>query len=283
MIQKEKEVIKLENGKTISYSVYGNENGLPILMCHGVNGTRMQAMKFADTANELNLKLITPDRPGYGESTAVEKRDYLEWADEISEFLDILGIEKLGILGISAGANYALACVYKYPNRFRKAVMVSATSGAFLYRKGSEKKLAEMVLSHPKLLHLYMGFVAKANGKTKELKFNLQKFGLSDSDVELFENLDIPELIDMSEKEAYINGPEAPASDVLRMLKDIDFDSRSIKKQITFWYGAQDKIVPLETMAFIEKIVPKYKLVIKSEAGHLLIFQHLREILSEFV
>ena len=80
-----------------------------------------------------------------------------------------------------------------------------------------------------------------------------------------------------------IRDRDAPASDVLRMLKDIDFDSKSIKKQITFWYGAQDKIVPLETMAFIEKIVPNYKLVIKSDAGHLLIFQHLKEILSEFV
>ena len=283
MIQKEKEVVKLNNGKTISFSVYGNENGFPILFCHGVNGTRVQAMRFAETANDLNLKIITPDRPGYGESTPVEIRDYLEWAEEIAEFLDMQGIEKLGLLGLSAGANYALACVYKFPNRFRKAVMVSATSGAFLYRTGPEKKLAEIVLSHPRLLNIYMGLVDKANDKTKEMKFNLQKFGLSDSDVELFDNLDIPELIDMSEREAYINGPDAPASDVLRMLKDIDFDSKSIKKQITFWYGAQDKIVPLETMAFIEKIVPNYKLVIKSDAGHLLIFQHLKEILSEFV
>ena len=283
MLEKEKEVIKLKNGKTISYSVYGNKNGYPILMCHGANGTRLQAMKFADTADELNLKIITPDRPGYGESTTEEKRDYLEWAEDISEFLDLLGIEKLGILGISAGANYALACVYKYPSRFKKVVMVSATSGAFLYRKGPEKKLAEIVMSHPKLLHLYMEFIDKVNGKTKELKFNIQKFGLSDSDLELFENLDLPELIDMSEREAYINGPEAPASDVLRMLKDIDFDSKSINKQITFWYGARDKIVPLETVAFIENIVPKYKIVIKSDAGHLLVFQHMKEILSEFV
>ena len=283
MIQKEKEVVKLNNGKTISFSVYGNENGFPILFCHGVNGTRVQAMRFAETANDLNLQIITPDRPGYGESTPVEIRDYLEWAEEIAEFLDMQGIEKLGLMGVSAGANYALACVYKFPNRFRKAVMVSATSGAFLYRTGPEKKLAEIVLSHPRLLNIYMGLVDKANDKTKEMKFNLQKFGLSDSDVELFDNLDIPELIDMSEREAYINGPDAPASDVLRMLKDIDFDSKSIKKQITFWYGAQDKIVPLETMAFIEKIVPNYKLVIKSDAGHLLIFQHLKEILSEFV
>ena len=93
MIQKEKEVVKLNNGKTISFSVYGNENGFPILFCHGVNGTRVQAMRFAETANDLNLKIITPDRPGYGESTPVEIRDYLEWAEEIAEFLDMQGIE----------------------------------------------------------------------------------------------------------------------------------------------------------------------------------------------
>jgi pimeloyl-ACP methyl ester carboxylesterase len=283
MIEKEKEVIKLENGKTISYSIYGNENGSPILLCHGVNGTRVQAMKFADEANRLNLKIITPDRPGYGESTPSETREYLQWAEDINDFLEKLGLEKLGLMGISAGANYALGCVYKYPEKFTKIVMVSATSGAFLYRTGTEKRIAEIILDHPNLVHMYMTIADKANGRTKDLKFNIQKFGLSEPDIELFVNLDLPRLIDLSEKEAYVNGPDAPAADVIRMLKDIDFDSRSINKEITFWYGAKDRIVPLETIANIEKIIPNYNLVIKSDAGHLLIFQHLKEILSEFV
>jgi hypothetical protein len=64
MIEKEKEVIKLNNGHTISYSEYGKEDGKPILLCHGVNGTRVQAMKFSEQAYNLGLRIITPDRVG---------------------------------------------------------------------------------------------------------------------------------------------------------------------------------------------------------------------------
>lgn len=282
-IIKDKEIIKFKDGKTISYSVYGKDGGKPILFCHGMNGTRVQASKFIEQAYDMGLLIFTPDRPGYGDTTPVEKRDYLEWAQDMKHFLKSLEIEKSGILGLSAGANYALACLYKYPKSFGKAVMVSATSGAFLYRTGPEKKLAEIILSHPNLVNMYMNLVYKTNINTKESKFNIQKVGLSDSDWALFNELEIPSLMELSEKEAFVNGPQAPASDVLRMLEDIDFDSKSIQKPVSFWYGAHDRIVPLETMAFIEMIIPKYKLVIKSDSGHLLIFQHMKEILREFV
>lgn len=283
LIIKDKEILKLKDGRIISYSVYGKEGGEAILFCHGVNGTRVQASKFVYEAYNKGLLIFTPDRPGYGDSTPMKNRDYIEWAVDMNDFLNILNINKSAILGLSAGANYALACLYKYPKRFGKAVMVSATSGAFRYRRGPEKKIAEIILSHPSLVNIYMNLVYKTNINTKESKFNIQKVGLSDADWALFNKLDIPSLMELSEKEAFVNGPEAPASDVLRMLKDIDFDSKSIQKQVSFWYGAHDRIVPLETMAFIEMIIPKYKLVIKSDAGHLLIFQHMKEILGEFV
>lgn len=283
LIIKNKEILKLKDGRIISYSVYGKKDGKPLLFCHGVNGTRIQASKFIEEAYDLGLLIFTPDRPGYGDSTPVESRNYIEWADDMKDFLHLLGIKKSSILGLSAGANYALGCIYKHPSLYNKAVMVSATSGAFLYRRGSEKKLAEVILSHPSLVNMYMNVVYRTNLNNRKLKFNIQKVGLSDADWALFNKLDIPSLMEMSEKEAFTNGADAPASDVLRMLKDIDFNSKSIGKTVTFWYGAHDKIVPVETMAFIEMIVPKYKLVVKSDSGHLLIFQHMKEILSEFV
>ncbi len=282
-IAHDKLVMDLGNNQKVSYSVYGKKEGKPILFCHGVNGTRVQSSRFTEEAYKLGVLIITPDRPGYGETTSVGDRSYLEWAEDMYRFLKNMNVEKIGILGLSAGANYALACLYKYPQLFNKAVMVSATSGAFLYRKGPEKKLAEMLLAHPSLVSLYMGIAYKTNINGKESRLNLRKIGLSDADWALFNKLDIPSLMEMSEKEAFVNGPQPPASDVLRMLKDIDFDSRSITRQVTFWYGAHDRIVPLEIVAFIEMIVPKYKLVIKSDAGHLLIFQHMKEILSEFI
>lgn len=279
----DKGIVELPNGRKVSFSIYGCENGKELLFCHGVNGTRIQASLFESVAYKLGLKIITPDRPGYGESTPVLKRDYMDWADDIQMFLDKLGIKKCGILGLSAGGNYALACLFKYPKYFSKAVMVSSASGAFKSRKGPERMLADFLLKHPSYISIYLGFMFKLNNSAKKMKYMIQKLGMSDSDIELFEKMDIASLITLTEKEAYINGSEVPASDVTRAIQDVDFDLSKITIPVKFWYGGQDRVVPANVARIVEKLIPNVEIIIKEDAGHMLIFQYLGEILQEFV
>jgi pimeloyl-ACP methyl ester carboxylesterase len=50
------------------------------------------------------------DRPGFGISDPKSNRTILDWADDVTEVVDFLKIEKFSVIGVSGGGAYAAAC-----------------------------------------------------------------------------------------------------------------------------------------------------------------------------
>ena len=76
-------------------------------------------------ARELNLRIISPDRPGIRNSTFHPERKLLDWPPLLAEIADKMGIGEFRILGISGGAPYALAAAWAMPERVRAIAVVS--------------------------------------------------------------------------------------------------------------------------------------------------------------
>ena len=92
-----------KNGISLYYEVRGE--GAPLLLIHGVV---VDAWLFERTAKILSkyYKVITYDRRGSSRSIAPEGTDYSADAqmEDVRDLLDALGIEKVSICGVSAGA-----------------------------------------------------------------------------------------------------------------------------------------------------------------------------------
>lgn len=72
------------NGRTISFSEVGDPNGYAVFVCVGMGLTRYITAFYDDLALSLGLRLITPDRPGVGDSEAIpeSERTVLSWPGE---------------------------------------------------------------------------------------------------------------------------------------------------------------------------------------------------------
>ena len=66
--------------------------------------TRLQA------AHDAGVRLLVFSRPGYGSSTATDST-HTSVARDAAELLDVWGIERVAVLGMSAGGPYAAAGV----------------------------------------------------------------------------------------------------------------------------------------------------------------------------
>ena len=85
----------------------------PFLYFHGFQGSRLERVPGLDAVlTNLNIRLISPDRPGIGLSTPLHVRNITAWANDVRQLTErVLGPgEPFSILGFSAGATYALAC-----------------------------------------------------------------------------------------------------------------------------------------------------------------------------
>ncbi|KAK5054597.1 hypothetical protein LTR84_001488 [Exophiala bonariae] len=115
-------------GRTIAFSEVGDPDGFVVLCCVGMGLTRYLTAFYDELARTLRLRLITPDRPGVGESSSVPESSCtpLNWVDDVAVICSQLEITRFSLLAHSAGAIYALATALKMPQYVRGRIHLLA-------------------------------------------------------------------------------------------------------------------------------------------------------------
>ena len=117
--------IRLSDGRTLAYLESGDPEGRPVLHFHGGPGSRLAALRFDELNRRLGIRMIVPDRPGYGLSDPQEDRTYLDWPEDVSELANHLGIDRFAVLGWSSGGPHAAAAAYGIPERITVAAIAA--------------------------------------------------------------------------------------------------------------------------------------------------------------
>ncbi|KAG9238713.1 hypothetical protein BJ875DRAFT_450161 [Amylocarpus encephaloides] len=117
-----------QTGRTISFSEVGDSEGFAVFCCVGMGLTRYITTFYDELALTLKLRLITPDRPGVGESAPYTDGTAtpLSWPDDVYAICQALKITKFSILAHSAGAIYALATALRMPQHIRGRIHLLA-------------------------------------------------------------------------------------------------------------------------------------------------------------
>ncbi|KAK4141765.1 uncharacterized protein C8A04DRAFT_30609 [Dichotomopilus funicola] len=117
-----------QTGRVISFSEVGDPDGSAVFCCVGMGLTRYITAFYDELALTLKLRLITPDRPGVGDSEAYADGTTtpLSWPDDVYAICQALKITKFSILAHSAGAIYALATALRMPQHIRGRIHLLA-------------------------------------------------------------------------------------------------------------------------------------------------------------
>jgi pimeloyl-ACP methyl ester carboxylesterase len=82
-----------------------------VLWFHGTPGGRRQfPLQGRRAAEKLGLRVVLVERPGTGLSDPHAYDAVADWATDMAHVADALGAERLGVIGLSGGGPYALAC-----------------------------------------------------------------------------------------------------------------------------------------------------------------------------
>jgi pimeloyl-ACP methyl ester carboxylesterase len=107
---------------TLEYAIAGQ--GEPMLIVHGAEGGFDQSIDMAGTLAGREYQLIAPSRFGYLRSTFPGSLTTAMQADAYAQLLDRLGINKVSVVGISAGAWSSLQFAIRHPDRCRALVLL---------------------------------------------------------------------------------------------------------------------------------------------------------------
>ncbi|GGL24347.1 alpha/beta hydrolase [Planomonospora parontospora subsp. antibiotica] len=111
----------------IEYDLYGAE-GPVLLSVHAGLGGADQGRLFAGWLQQDGFRILSPSRPGYLGTPLESGRTNEEQADLLAALLDELGIDRVGVLAVSAGSPVGYTFAARHPDRIWGLISVGGVS-----------------------------------------------------------------------------------------------------------------------------------------------------------
>ncbi len=119
------EILKTDQGD-IEYALTGE--GIPVLLLHGAGGGYDQGLWGAKVYLGGGYKFVSVSRYGFLRSPIPANASIKKQAALYKELLDYLKIEKVVVIGVSAGGPSATQFANDYPERVSALILISAVS-----------------------------------------------------------------------------------------------------------------------------------------------------------
>ena len=247
-----KQKLTYKNGLQLSYEDYGDQQGYPILVQHGLIAS-IDDYELFDRLLQRHVRLICAARPGYGGSSPCQLHGYAEWADIVSLLIQELQLSQLDILGISSGAPYGYSIGYKMPEKVRNIFILSGMpalyDGAVLsnwpYQPISDQSIASLeALAH----ELFFSHLTEEDLLRKDIKDSLMNHGFG------------------------------VAQDLRLRFMDWEFRLSDVKSKVFMRHSKVDDSIPFRTAVRTAELLPDCHLDLLKSGPHF-----SQEVLDQFI
>lgn len=282
-------VVELSDGRRLAYAEYGEPTGVPVFLFHGLPGSRRAWGLLPDNPIPQGLRIVAPDRPGYGRSDPKPGRTLLDWAADVVELADTLSIEKFAIVGVSGGGPGALACAWKAPERLTSVGVVSCPAptdapGVFEGMSRTNRFFMKLAWRMPWLSTLNVRFLASVIRRNPARYINAMKYKVNDIDKAILARPEIQEMLATDFAEALRGGAQGMAADMSSNHgRPWGFPLDSISIKVLLWFCELDLSVPPAMGRYLSDTIPDLEATFIPDAGHLWILVHLNEVLNAVV
>lgn len=268
--------VTLDDGRRLGFAEFGSARGRAAFWLHGTPGARRQIPEPARIAAvRSGVRLIGVDRPGVGASSPHLYDHLVDFAADLCELAERLGIADFGLIGLSGGGPYVLACAHEMPERVRAAVVLGgvAPSVGPEAAPGSIVALAARFQTPLTLLREPIAFgvsaliwAARPIG-SPALYLYARVSPAGDRRLLMrpeFKAMFLDDLLSGSRP-----GLRAPVYDAVLFGREWGFSVADVKVPIEWWHGDADHIIPFRHGEHMVSLLPDAKLHVQPGESHL--------------
>ena len=114
------------DGRRVTFAEYGAPDGAAVFYFSGGDSSRLEGAALAAHAHPLGLRIIAPDRPGFGGSDPSPTRRLVDWPRDVAAIAAQLQIDRFAVIALSGGAPHGIATAWAMPERVKALVLVGA-------------------------------------------------------------------------------------------------------------------------------------------------------------
>ncbi len=278
-------VLILPDGRRLAYAEYGVRGGVPVVYCHGFPSSRLEVRFAHAAAVEARLRLIAPDRPGFGRSDPRPGRRLVDWPADVAALLRDLAIERYSVLGVSGGAPYALACAVAHAQRLDGVALVGGLGPidepALARQMPWHARLARPLARHtPVLVRLYFALLVAGLRLAGPLLLALFVRQLSAADRAALADAAVRQALLETFREAARQGASAWVDDFSIYVHPWGFDLSRVDVPVQLWHGGQDRVVaPAVAHRVAKELAHCHPHILPHDGHYSLPLRHAHDIL----
>lgn len=255
-------------GTTLAYETYGVPDGEPLVFLHGMPGSRLLGELLADSAREHSVRVIAPDRPGFGQSERPQGFGLTDYESVLAPLLDAVGADEAAVAGFSAGASAALAAAATMPDRVTTVDLVSGSPPP------------EYVDDRP-AIHRLLGLLATRSPRLLGAAFSLQArlarhrsadavaavYTADESPVAV--PADVASVVKADFRESFAETTAGAIADARRIATAWPIDVTDVHQSVRLWHGTADHLTDVDDARAMASALPDASLTEFESHGHL--------------
>jgi pimeloyl-ACP methyl ester carboxylesterase len=281
--------LRLADGRGLTYSETGPGDGSPVLYCHGAIGTPLgSAVDLERMTSELGVRYLAVCRPGIGGSDPAPGRTLLDFAADVRELVDTLGIERLSVVGVSAGGPYALAVARELGVRVERVAVCSSLSPLCAPHRtpGMQRRirLALSVLAGaPEVCAAIGDLAVPVIRRHPELLTRVIAAHAAPGEQRLLQRADERSAASTSFLDAASEGVRGMIEDYLVYSSPWGFAASEVRTEVHLWHGLEDPLVPVEHALQLAASLSRCRVFLDPDEGHHFFRRRLAKILAVLV
>ena len=274
--------VRLPDGRRIAFTEYGNPDGMDVVIYHhGFPSSRHEAEVLVPAlCAHPNVRLISLDRSGIGDSDRVEHLSFCGWARDLELCADALRLSRFALTGTSAGTPFSLAAALAMPQRVSRVVMASPLSEQIPGRNnGDAAWLLRLAHSCPRSAAavLEAGHAIVKRNHNAVVKLTL----LSPIEKEMLKDPAKVDLVAKLQLECGKHGSAGPVQLAGLLPGPWGLPLSRVSVPVTLFHGTEDRLAPPWMSPYLAGQIPGATFRIVPGEGHLsLPYNHAAEILA---
>jgi pimeloyl-ACP methyl ester carboxylesterase len=272
--------IRLRDGRRLAYAEWGDPDGRPVLGCHGSPSSRLERhVEDPRTYCRWGVRLIVPDRPGFGRSDPQPDRRVLDWPGDVEQLLAHLGVDRFAVLSLSGGAAYALACAHALGERVHSVGILGGAPPPDVPWPWPQwvPDPLRRIAHRPTPARLLQPVFAPIAVRPALIPRYLQ-VRLNPADRRVIGRPAVRRILARTFTEGLRNGPAALAEDRALLFRPWGFPLSQVRQHVHIWHGTQDWQVPAALGRALAAMLPRRTTHWFPGEGHFLVFDHAAEV-----
>lgn len=265
--------ITLSTGRRLAYAEYGDPRGTPAFYFHGWPSSGIQGSLMDEAGKKLGLRIISPDRPGLGQSDFHPGRRLLDWPPVLAEMAVHLGFDKFHVFGVSGGGPYVLAVAHAVPERLLSATIVCSAPPLRLFGTRDLFWPYRLVLVLRRYLNFMMGPVFAGGARISrqhpgDVPMRWLIGMLNPEDQRVMRDERNQQVVAEGFRQSVSQSVKHVQADADLYLDDWGFDIQDIRHPIHMWHGREDKNIPFSYAEKLAALLPNVTTHWTDNDGH---------------